>query len=140
MIDRPRFREPDDEKEYLSPVCPICEKRPVEDDGEICDRCLKLYAKDFNFSREYLKSQKKQAIGHTSWTDFVLRYIYGISDCENPALVTELLGCFEDGYTVEQKNKLGQEVNIKDALADYVLDGCLGDFQDYIKEVNFVME
>ena len=136
-IGTDRFAEPDDEAEYFAPVCCICEKNSVEEDGDICDECEKKYAHDFNFARSYLKTRKRQEIGRTSWTDFVLRYIYGINDCENPALVTDLLGCFEEGYTAEQKGKL--EVKVEDALAEYILGEKGGEFDEEIKLQNFIV-
>jgi hypothetical protein len=129
-------------------MCPVCGKHRTEYDeihdcGEVCESCVEKYAKGFkigdshvggfDFCREYLQSFKEdeQKVGRTSWTDFVLNYCFGIQECNNPALVTELLGYLEKDSILEDKD--GTEFVVGQALADYVTEDTHG-FAEYLRE------
>lgn len=53
-------------------------ERPFE--AAICETCLSEIAGRTENMWEYLKAQKRQEIGHTSWTDFFLRVLCGLQD------------------------------------------------------------
>lgn len=122
-----------------STICPVCKKRTtdyddVHDCGEVCGQCIKKHLNDFDECCDYLKSfsQEEQQIGRTSWTDYVLNRCYGIQECYNPALVTELLGQFEADSILEDAD--GEEFTIAEDIKDYIREDTYS-FGNYLREI-----
>lgn len=81
---------------------------------------FKSNSQEYETVKLYLQSMpfEEQKIGETCWVDFVLRECWGIEDCNNPQLLTDLLGTFEEDSIIE--GKFGKDRIVADLLKEYM--------------------
>lgn len=106
-------------------LCRECgeELNAIED--KLCADCVTKAASYYGLAEEYLKAQPKR-MGHTSWIDFILRYVLGINDCDDAELILDLV---DDLMSPELAFKDG---TVSDLLFEYVLE-CRYEFQQWVE-------